>query len=60
MSAMPQETGHVCHCSARAKVSQVTREREKTAGLTEHECRGEVTHLHCKDRFSAKLAASRE
>lgn len=21
MSAMPQETGHVCHCSARAKVS---------------------------------------
>lgn len=21
MSAMPQETGHVCHCSTRAKVS---------------------------------------
>lgn len=30
------------------------------SAIAVHAPRGEVTHLHCKDRFSAKLAASRE
>ncbi|KIR76755.1 hypothetical protein I306_06272 [Cryptococcus gattii EJB2] len=30
------------------------------SAIAVHAPRGEVTHLHCKDKFSAELAASRD
>lgn len=56
MSAMSETAGAVGHSSPRTSVSECIVAR---AGIADAALSGEVTHLHCKDQFSARLAAVR-